>query len=651
MIVSLVVFANPHRPYALRRASSCPNRTHESEIACLLEKEEHVRIVIPVVARTTTEDPCACTTYDSCVSNGVEVGPRCGCNDFLNDGTSFCYVRGDCFEAAPSQTFPGALFKTCVPPPSPPPSDVACSDPSFTDQWFHQHVDSLDAWRETRGNGTVVVIVDDGVQYRHPDLRIFEERSFGWEFETASRVSTANDDFSRHGTASAGIVGAVRDNGVGGCGVASDASLVAVKLLQNYKESGQDFYFSDDLLVSTFREFREDGATVLSNSWGPSDDRRIEGPAILPSYSRINTAMLSFGTQGRHNKGGVIVFAAGNGGPYDNANDDGFASHPYTFSVGAVGDDGRRTYYSEPGACIDVVAPSAGGWRSVSTTDIVGADGYSATNVTHTFGGTSAAAPMVSAVLALLMSVRPDLTFRDLKRIVHVTTVRNHPTDVHWVRNANGIHFNPWYGFGRIDAGAAVRTATTWSSLPDAQQMCTTDWSGFLPLTSETVVVSYPPMFAAMSYVDEVAVFVDIEHPRRGDVALVLVSPYATRSVLTFQIPNEVAMQTVEFVAHTYLSHAFLSEYSPKMGWTLEVRDATSRGRLLRTNLCVRGDVALSPPSPPTRPPPPPPATSDAADNTLVVSLRISSGLFACLSLGLCMCICLQRTRIGVARM
>lgn len=603
-------------PHPLRRRSVCSHtETADDEAGCLIRFDPDVRIVIPVVAR---QDGCACSSYSSCTSNGVEVNPRCGCQDFLGEGSPFCYTQGYCPTSEFSLTFLGAKYRSCEVSPSPPPASFACLDPLFPDQWHHSYLRSTDAWSHTKGAGSTIVVIDDGVQYRHPDLRVSVADSYGWQFSTGSRIGSADDDFARHGTASAGVTSAVRDNGRGGCGIASEATLVAVKLLQNYMETSVDYYFSDDLLVSTLTDFETRDGTVLSNSWGPTDDRRVEGPGILQSYSRIDAAIISFGRNGRKGKGGVVVFAAGNGGEYDNSNDDGFTSHSYTFAVGAIGDDGRRTTYSEPGACIDVVAPSDGGWRSVVTADVVGPAGYDISNWTGTFGGTSAATPMVSAVLALILSVRPELALRDLKRILHTTTTINDPDDESWIRNDHGRLYSPWYGFGQVDALAAVTAAKNWTLLGPSREMCSPEWYGYLPLTAETVVVPFSELERDVDSVDEVRVFVDIEHERRGDVSLVLVSPAATRSVLTFAVPQSVFMQTTSFVGHSYLSHAFSGEKSPRSGWKLEIHDATSRGRLVRSHVCVKGDVLTFPLSPP----PSSPQTSPDRPDRVTVFVR-----------------------------
>lgn len=70
-------------------------------------------------------DPCACTTNatGSCLSNGFDVSPRCGCADHVGDGTLFCYVlRDECRNAVHSTLFIGALYRECTLPPPPPPT-------------------------------------------------------------------------------------------------------------------------------------------------------------------------------------------------------------------------------------------------------------------------------------------------------------------------------------------------------------------------------------------------------------------------------------------------------------------------------------------------------------------------------------------------
>ena len=354
---------------------------------------------------------------------------------------------------------------------------------------------------------------------------------------------------------------------------------------------------ADDIFVKTLQAFHGDEKTVLSNSWGPPDDGRVDGPGLRRWYNRVDIALTEFGSRGRGGKGGVVVFAAGNGGGFDNANDDGFVSHPYTIAVGAVGDDGQRASYSEPGACIDVVAPSDGGWRGVTTTDIIGHSGYSIHNSTASFGGTSASAPIVAGVIAMLLSIRPELTLRDVRSILQTTANKVDPMHGGWVVNGVGISYNPWYGFGRVDAGAALRIAHSWESLPFEYTSCGSEWHGSLSLSDVWTLVSLNDINTAFESIEQVSVFIDIDHEWRGDVLLSIISPMGTTSALTFHVPYAVPMRDKRFVPHIYTSLAFLGERSNRSGWQLEMKSVGGGGMFRRALLCVRGVPAYLPPS------------------------------------------------------
>lgn len=590
--------------YATRSSGACGvvsgERLTDAAAACVSRAVPGVRFLAPVQRKATPRhDGCECTTLGSCFSGIVDVRPLCGCEDFGADGYVFCYVQGACAGAYDSHAFTGAAYRTCVGPPPPPPHALACADPLFPQQWHLPRASVPLAWGTTKGHGATVAIFDDGVQYAHPDLLVDRGASFGWDLQTGARLATANSDEALHGTASAGVAAAVADNGRGGCGVAPQARLVAVRLLGATVVSS-DTFVADDVFAESLRAFEHSDAVVVSNSWGPPDDGRVDGPGIRAWYRRVDEALADYAARSRS---GVVLFASGNGGKFDNANDDGFASHWTTIAVGAVGDDGQRTPYSEPGACIDVVAPSDGGWRAVTTTDLVGAGGYGLGNATDAFGGTSAATPLVAGVAALVLAARADLASRDVRRILHVSAKVTDAAHEGWVVNAAGRSFNPWYGFGLVHARDAVQIAATWVPLPASAARCGDAWNGFLPLRSDAW--TRVPLDAGASFVDvdEARVHVDVTHPFRGDVLLRLVSPAGTTSVLTFEVPDTIPLRDLEFVPHDYATLAFEGEYAAKAGWFLELRDVTQRGRLRRAQLCARGALGEVPPSPPAAPP------------------------------------------------
>lgn len=576
---------------------------------------------------------CKCVRVDECVSNGVDVAPYCDCIDTSGNGYVICYTTGACPGAFPSAVYSGATYRPCDYSPPPPPHSNACNDPLFTFQWHLERIFAPDAWSYSAGGAlSSIAIVDDGIQYTHGDLRVDVERSFGYDASTGQRHSTAHASSAIHGTATAGVATAIRDNLRGGCGVAWGAALIGVRLL-NHGASPADNVFTSASFASSLSELATLGNVIVSNSWGPPDDGRVDGPVHRDFYSEVDLAMRSFYATARNGLGGIIVFANGNGGRFDNSNDDGFASHPATIAVGAVGDDHRRTPYTEPGACVDVVAPSDGGIRGIVTTDLIGGAGYASGNSTNAFGGTSASAPVVAGVIALMLDARPDLRAVDVRHILVETARRVHVDAPHWVRNGADRWFSPWYGFGMVDAQSAVTRALVWTIPTEPQdEVCSESWFGHLGLTDwEWRRVPLPALQGSMQFIDRVSVFVDIVHPWRGDVVMRLVSPSGTISQLTFEIPNTIPLRDASFVPHTYHSNAYYMESSSSDGWMMEFRDVTSRGRVRRLRLCVIGTRNIEVISPP---PPPPPPLGDATDPTPTrIAVWSSVGsilLFAC---------------------
>ncbi len=356
-------------------------------------------------------------------------------------------------------------------------------DTLFSRQWHLENrnaafrpkgidIDARAAWPVARGGGVVVGVVDNGVDVGHLDLtaRASGQPHFNFAASTAVALGTAAGD---HGTAVAGLIAATADNNRGVVGVAPEASLAAMVIFESNGLGGERIV-PDDALADMFR-YRTDVVDVQNHSWGNGGDFQL-GVGILPD-SAIETAVKT----GRQGKGVVLVRSAGNGREdLHNACDDGYASDPRVIAVAAVRLDGRATKYSSPGASILVGGPSgdprADGSEdpaapNLVTTDRRGALGYNSTSGdagdyiqgTVAFNGTSASAPVISGVVALILSARPELGYRDVQQVLALSARHADLTDPDLTTNSAGLLVSHNQGFGVPDAGLAVALAKHWT--------------------------------------------------------------------------------------------------------------------------------------------------------------------------------------------
>ena len=392
------------------------------------------------------------------------------------------------------------------------------------------------AWAITRGAGVRVAVIDDAVEVTHPDLYPNLVEGASRSYRNGNRGSVwpvpcikAEDD---HGTAVAGLVLARDNNAIGVVGVASRASLVAYDALStSYDIDIADALTRDSQLNS-----------VYQNSWGSPDNGQLH-----PADAVFTAAITSGLVTGRQGKGSIYVFAGGNGGCYlinertgkcqvDNSNFDGYVNQRGIVTVCAVDDNGMSPWYGEPGATLTVCAPSSGSNPvGVTTTAING-------SYESTFSGTSASTPMVSGVIALMLSVNPALTWRDVRIILAQSARRNDPTDTGWLPAAGGLKFNHKYGFGVANAQAAVALAGTWSSVGGSASMKTCESplrTPNLPLpdvkpdgTSTPVSDSLSIAGCDITSIEFVEIFFTASHTYSGDLKVTVSSPAAAVSQL-----------------------------------------------------------------------------------------------------------------------
>ena len=434
------------------------------------------------------------------------------------------------------------------------------SDPLYGCQWHLRNQDqggediNVEAvWAEgINGEGVNIAVVDDGMYYAHEDLADNVNTTLNHNYDTG--VTDSTDIYHRyehHGTNVAGVI-AARDNDIGVRGVAPRATIYGYNYLAGDWDQFEDRYQANAMS-------RNQVVTAVSNnSWGP-----LDAPGLGRANQFWELAIDSGIREGYDGKGVFYVFAAGNGGEGHRENPDGtpvggnisnvrgrgddsnldeLANYYAVTAVCAVNDGDTRSVYSEKGANLWVCAPSRdyNGHRGIVTTE--NSDRYK-----NTFGGTSAAAPTVSGVAALLRQANPGLTWRDLKLILAASARKNDAANPGWAEGArkygagsdtDRYHFNHEYGFGVVDAKAAVDLARGWTNVPPMENASAESGAAVeIPPpqadgTPQTVTTTLT-LDTDIRFTEFVEINTDFEHTSFRDMDIELVSPSGAVSKLT----------------------------------------------------------------------------------------------------------------------
>lgn len=467
------------------------------------------------------------------------------------------------------------------------------NDPLFVNQWHLKNtgqgsgtpgadIGAETAWDSVKGAGVVIGIVDDGLQHTHPDLsaNYLASASYDFNFNDSDPSPTSS---TPHGTSVAGVAAGSGNNGVGVSGAAPEATLAGLRLIA----AG-----TSDADEAEALAYLKDTIDIYSNSWGPFDDaRRLEGPGPLTL-----AAMADAATNGRNGLGNIYTWAAGNGlESNDNVNYDGYANSRYVISVAAIDHNGVQSYYSEPGAPNFIAAYSNGNTLGITTTDLVGNAGYAFGNYTSSFGGTSSAAPLAAGVVALILDANPNLSARDVKHILAHTARITDAGDSDWSTNGAGFHINHKYGFGAIDAAAAVELAPTWVNVgPEVSYA-----SGVIPVSAaipdnNTTGISRTFTVPADIDIETVEIVFNATHTSRGHLDVKLTSPDGTVSTLA-----ERHGDTGDHFNNWKFSTVRSWGESSAGVWTLTVSDRTAgtTGTWNSWQINVYGTEANQPPS------------------------------------------------------
>ncbi|KAF5921202.1 hypothetical protein HPG69_018602, partial [Diceros bicornis minor] len=378
---------------------------------------------------------------------------------------------------------------------------VHFNDPKYPQQWHLNNrrspgrdINVTGVWeRNVTGRGVTVVVVDDGVEHTIQDIAPNYSPEGSYDLNSNDPDPMPHPDVengNHHGTRCAGEIAAVPNNSFCAVGVAYGSRIAGIRVL--------DGPLTDSMEAVAFNKHYQIN-DIYSCSWGPDDDgKTVDGP------HQLGKAALQHGVMaGRQGFGSIFVVASGNGGQHnDNCNYDGYANSIYTVTIGAVDEEGRMPFYAEECASMLAVTFSGGDkmLRSIVTTDW---DLQKGTGCTEGHTGTSAAAPLAAGMIALMLQVRPCLTWRDVQHII-------------------------------------VFTATQiWTSVPYLASYVSPvlKENKAIPLSPRSLEVLWNVSrtdleMSGLKTLEHVAVTVSITHPRRGSLELKLFCPSGMMSLI-----------------------------------------------------------------------------------------------------------------------
>ncbi|MBV8716253.1 MAG: peptidase S8 [Chloroflexi bacterium] len=310
-------------------------------------------------------------------------------------------------------------------------TQVVPNDPLYRQfQWNLRRIGMEQAWDLRPDAADVIVaVLDTGVDLSHPDLKANLLTDQGYDF--LDDVPSPQDDES-HGTAVAGIIGALGNNREGVTGIAWHVKILPIKALNSQGRG------PDSAMVKAILYAADNGARIIN----------------ISSTGTRYSAALETAVQYAQDKGALIVAAGGNTGNGDNSVD-----YPAAFdgviAVAAIDDKDQLATFSQRQPYISIAAPGV----DVPSTAWAGAGrGPYASQ-----SGTSIAAPHVSGAAAILWALRPDLNAGDIANALETNADKVASTD-------------PGYGAGILNVSRAVASLRL----------------GITPPTTDTVALAAP---------------------------------------------------------------------------------------------------------------------------------------------------------------
>lgn len=281
--------------------------------------------------------------------------------------------------------------------------NFVANDPYLGSEWHLNKVGAPGAWDTTQGGGIIIAILDSGVDGTHPDLAAQMVPGFNF---MDNNTNTA--DVNGHGTAVAGVAAAASNNGLGVAGVAGQAKIMPVRIA----DANAYAYYSTIAQGITYAA--DHGARIANCSYGG-----VAGSAAIQSAAQYMKS-----------KGGLVFVSAGNNGV-----DENIAPTTTMIAVSATDETDNRTSWSSYGNFVSLAAPG------ITYTTSRGGN-Y------DQWMGTSFSSPLAAGVAALMMAAKPTLDSVQIEKLLFATAA-----------DIGAAGRDIYYGYGRVDASAAVKAA------------------------------------------------------------------------------------------------------------------------------------------------------------------------------------------------
>jgi subtilisin-like proprotein convertase family protein len=486
------------------------------------------------------------------------------------------------------------------------------TDPLYANQWHFRvigtrlYVEKI--WEEFNGSGIHVGVYDSGVQMAHPDLNDNYDAS---RHVVVNGVSISGNPNAigpdAHGTAVAGIIAAEK-NSIGGVGVAWGAKITGVNIFDTSSSIDANAANRSGFLAAVRQMIKFD---VVNNSWGDKptfSDYDLETVAAFEYVVR----------NGRRGLGTNIVKA--NGNENLDANGEALNAARYSILVNAISinpftDTLRPSAYSSYGSNSLVSAAGGGGpddsGAKITTTDLLGSSGFEFGDYTNQMNGTSAATPMVSGIIAVMLQANPNLGWRDVKSILamsanYVPNAARTNEDHSWVYNSannwngGGMHFSEDYGYGTVDMFVATRMAEAYGIMGNVARTSGNEQSIATPVFTSNLAIpdnvktswtTFNFNVSSNILIESISLTLNITHPFIGDLDILLVSPQGTEMQVATHGTTNTSFSNRKW---TYGVEGWRGELSQGT-WQLRARDYSpgAVGRINSVQLNAYGQKAI----------------------------------------------------------